>query len=142
VHVLDYKLPRFFYAAYVPSSRINEFFNTGFIETGTTGEKQKTRQTQSPMGAFSFRSSYTLRKKLYEMLTSPGWGNGSVDFRLAKDTEFWYRNILDCIRYLVRQKCYEKDIVWSPVWDFDVHGDKVYMEMNTGTWWWDTQVFY
>jgi len=76
------------------------------------------------------------------MLTAPGWGNGSVDCRLAKDTEFWYRNVLDCIFYFVWQKCYEKDIVWSPVRDFDVHGDRVYTEMNTGTWWWDTQVFH
>ena len=56
-----------------------------------------------------------------------------MDFRLAKDIEFWYRNVLDCIRYLVWQKCYEKHIVWSPVRDFDVHSDRVYMEMNTGT---------
>jgi len=79
-HVLDYKLARFFHAAHVPKARMNEFFNTGFIETGTAGRKQKTRQTQSPMGAFSFRSSYTLYKKLDEIMTSPGWGNGSVDF--------------------------------------------------------------
>jgi len=142
VHVLDYKLARFFHAAHVPKAQIDEFFNAGFIETGTAGGKRKTRQTQSPIGAFLFRSSYTLYKKLDEMLTATGWGNGSVDFRLAKDTEFWYRNILDCIRYLVWQKCYEKDIVWSPVRDFDVHGDRVYTEMNTGTWWWDTQVFH
>jgi len=141
-HVLDYKLARLFHAAHVPKARIDEFFHAGFIERGTAGGKQKTTQTQSPMGAFSFRSSYILYKKLDEMLTSPGWGNGSVYFRLAKDTEFWYRNVLDCIRYLVRQKCYEKDIVWSPVRDFDVHGDRVYTEMNTGTWWWDTQVFH
>jgi len=141
-HVLDYKLARFFHAAHVPKARIDKFFNAGFVETGTARGKRKTRQAQSLMGAFSFRSSYTLYKKLNEMLTSPSWGNGYVDFRLAKDTEFWYRNVLDCIHYLVRQKCYEKDIVWSPVWDFDVHGDRVYTEMNTGTWWWDTQVFH
>jgi len=132
-HALDYKLARFFHAAHVAKARIDEFYNAGFIETGTPAGKRKTRQTQSPMCAFSFKSSYALYKKLDEMLPASGWGNGSVDFRLAKDTEFWYRNMFDCIHYLVRQKCYEKNIVWSPVQDFVVHGNRVYTEMNTGT---------
>jgi len=139
-HVLDYKLARFFHAAHVPKARIDEFFDAGFIGKKTGSEYQKTLGSQNPMPPFSFKSSYTFYKKLDEMLTSPAWENGFVDFRLDKDTEFWYRDVLDCIQYLVRQKCYAKDIVWSPVRDFDAHGERVYTEMNTGTWWWDTQV--
>src|SRR5438105_11235085 len=30
-HILDYKLARFFHAAHVPKTRIDEFFNDGFI---------------------------------------------------------------------------------------------------------------
>ena len=93
--------------------------------------KQKTRQAQSLIGTFLCRFSYTLYKIVYKMLTSLDWGNRSVDFRIAKDTEFWFHNILDCIHYLIWQKCYEKDIVWLLVWDCDMHGDRVYPKMNT-----------
>jgi hypothetical protein len=140
-HVLDYQLARFFHTAHVPKARIDEFFDAGFIGKKTAAKRQETHEGQNPMLRFSFQSSYTLYKKMDEMLTSPAWENGFVDFRLAKDTEFWSRNVLECIRYLVRQKCYEKNIVWSPVREFDAQGERVYTEMNTGTWWWDTQVF-
>jgi len=63
-----------------------------------------------------------------------------VDFKMARNTEFWYRDVLECIKYLLGRQSYGGNILWSPVREFDGTGERVYTEMNTGNWWWNTQV--
>jgi len=65
------------------------------------------------------------------------WKNGFVDFRLAKNTEFWYRDILESLKYLLRWKSFAAHMCWALVRHFDIQQDTVYTEMNTATWWWN-----
>jgi len=59
---------------------------------------------------------------------------------LAKKTEFWYRDILEVLKYLLHLKFFAPHMFWAPVRHFDTQKERVYMEMNTSSWWWDTQV--
>jgi hypothetical protein len=130
-NVLDFKLARFFYTAHVPKARIDEFFKAGFV-------KQETDAGGRPR--FSFNSSHGLYQRLDTMIVDPAWKNGFVDFRLAKNTEFWYRDILELFKYLLRLKFFAPHMFWAPVRQFDRQQERVYTEMNTASWWWDTQV--
>lgn len=75
-----------------------------------------------------------------ELCDQPQWMTGEVDFHLQKGCRFYYRDISSCIRYLLRQKAYSDSLVYEPIREYDMHGKRVYSEMHTATWWWDTQV--
>jgi len=101
---LDFKLARFFYSAHVPKAWINKFFKDGFLAV-------KTDATGLPLApilctGFSFPSVYGLYQKLDDMIMDPVWKNTFVDFWLAKGTEFWYRDILQVLKYLLHQKSF------------------------------------
>ncbi|KAG0633437.1 hypothetical protein HOY80DRAFT_896527, partial [Tuber brumale] len=53
----------------------------------------------------------------------------------------FYRNPLDCAKYLLSQKCFAQDIVYTAVkdWDSETAPARVYSEMHMGDWWWETQ---
>jgi len=53
---------------------------------------------------------------------------------------FFYRNVLDYVRYLLRQIAYQDDLVYKPWLEFDPHGERIYTEMHTADWWRDVQV--
>ena len=102
---IDYKLARFFFAAYVPKTRIDEFFQDGFL---TRTDANRSRE-------FSYRSAHTLYKKIDEMSSDPLWRNGFVDFRLAKNTEFWYRDLMLVLKYLLWRKSFASHMIWAPL---------------------------
>ena len=53
---------------------------------------------------------------------------------------FFYRNVLDCLRYLLRQIAYHEDLVDAPRNEYDQRGQRIYAEMHTADWWWDLPV--
>ena len=67
------------------------------------------------------------------------WSSGEVDDGL-RTTSFYYRNPIDCVRYLLRQIIYDGEMVYAPVKEFNSDGERTYSEMHTGDWWWETQV--
>ena len=94
------------------------------------------------MDARSFRSAYTLQQPLdvldpfreYLMWTDAASGDG------RHTTSFYYRKTLDYVRYLVRQVEYRSNIVYASVREYDSSGERLYSQMYTADWWWDTQV--
>ena len=67
------------------------------------------------------------------------WFEGKVEFD-QRTLPFFYRNILDCVRYLLRQIAYRDDLVYAPRREYDFDGQRVFSEMHTADWWWDVQV--
>jgi len=53
---------------------------------------------------------------------------------------FFYRNVLDCVRYLLRQIAYRDDLVYAPRREYHQSGQRIYSEMQMADWWWDVQV--
>jgi len=54
--------------------------------------------------------------------------------------QFFYRNVLDCVRYLLRKIDYRDGLFYAPRHEYDQSGDRIYAEMHTADWWWDVQV--
>ena len=44
----------------------------------------------------------------------PAWHSGIVNYPLLKGVRFRYHNIITAVKYLLRQKAYEADMVWGP----------------------------
>jgi len=87
----------------------------------------------------SFLSAYTLQQHLdvldpfreYWM-----WAEASID-DCRHATAFYYRNIIDCVRYLILPVAYSADIVYAPIREYHLSGERLYSEMHTAYWWWD-----
>jgi len=67
------------------------------------------------------------------------WAAASIDDG-RHATTYYYRNILDCVRYMIPQVAYSSDIVNPPIQKYDPSGQLTYSEMHTADWWWDMQV--
>ncbi|KAI4086595.1 MAG: hypothetical protein L6R37_008402, partial [Teloschistes peruensis] len=90
----------------------------------------------------SFSSTYGLRQKvcqLYEELGENSWEFRTVEFQPGVKTEFWYRDPMLVIQYLLRQRLYAKDMAYAPYKDYNESGERVYGELHTADWWWETQ---
>jgi hypothetical protein len=122
----DFNLASWFVRSKVPKTRINDYFGKGLggMERG------------------SFRSAYTLEKQLETL--DPfreylSWTEATLESGKHL-TKFYYRNIVSCVRYLIRQVAYRGDMVYAPIREYDSSGDRLYSEMHTADWWWETQV--
>jgi len=93
----DFNLTSWFVRSKVSKAQIDGYFAHGL---GCTDSK-------------SFQSAYTLRQPLdsldpfCEYLV---WAEAIIDDG-RHATTFYYRNMIDCIRYLIRQVAYSSDIV-------------------------------
>jgi len=53
---------------------------------------------------------------------------------------FFYRNVLDCVRYLLHEIDYRDALVYGLRREYDQSGQRIYPEMHTADWCWDVQV--
>jgi hypothetical protein len=110
----------------VPKSRIDEYFASGLDITRSA----------------SFKSAYTLEKHLKNLdplSKYPEWTEGIVEDR-NHTICFFYRNIIDCVRYLITQIAHKDSMAYAPVKEYDQVGAQLYSEMHTAQWWWEIQV--
>ena len=121
---VEYKLARFFHRSKVPKSMVADFF----------------KDNLAPTSNISFKSGDMLRNLLDAMIETPQWTRGEVDFPLQNGVEFFVRDIIACIRYLVSQPTFAAHMTWAPIRTKAHDGSRVYTELNTGEWWWETQV--
>jgi hypothetical protein len=86
----------------------------------------------------SFQSADALGKLLSEL--DFGLGND----RWNKDDShifgiLFYSDIFKCIQFLLPHLPFQAHLDFEPVRLADSEGRRIYSEMNTGEWWWDTQ---
>lgn len=120
----EFKLARFFVETNVPWERIESFMKASLAPPDV-----------------HFTSAFTLRALLNNMDDSLGpesWRQGEVILSGTK-TPFYYRDPVDCIKYLIRQRAYRSDMVFSPERLYEGE-ERQYGELHTADWWWDTQV--
>ena len=122
-NTMDYKLARCFCSARVPRNHVDEFFHNGFLSP----------RSEASRTIFSYYSAYTMYQKLDEMVMDLQCKNGFVDFKLAKNTEVWYQDIMSVLKYLLWPESFASHMVWAPIQHFDYHGERVYTEMHSGT---------
>ena len=98
---MDYKLARFFCLAHVPRTHLDEFFRNGFPSA----------RSDASCTTLSYHAAYTMYQKIDEMVMDLQWKNGFVDFKLDKNTEFWYRDIMAVLKYLLWWKSFASHMV-------------------------------
>lgn len=121
-----FKLASWFIDGKVSKSRINEYFTSGIGNAESVG----------------YSSMHTLENHL--RLLDPyseylQWFEGQVEDG-QRTLPFFYRDVLGCVRYLLRQIAYRDDLVYAPRREYDLTGQRIYAEMHTADWWWDVQV--
>ena len=116
-----FKLASWFIPGKVPKSRSNEYFSSGLSNSTLVG----------------YSSMHTLENHLRSLdLYSPylQWFEGQVQDS-KRTLPFFYRNVLDCVRYLLRQIAYQDDLVYPPRREYDHNDERIYVEMDTADWW-------
>lgn len=100
-----FKLASWFIESKVPKSRINGYFSNGLGNSASVG----------------YTSMHTL-ENLLRSLDPYGpylrWFEGQVEDE-KRTLPFFYRNVLDCVRYLLRQITYRDDLVYAPRREYD-----------------------
>ena len=122
----DYNLARFFTVSKIPKKQIDRFFEDKILLTPTGN---------GPTSDISFQSGHTFYRQTSKMVQDPEWRSGCVEFPLRPKSVFQYRDILDCIQYLLRQRAFVNNMLWAPIQAFNDEGERMYSEINTGSWW-------
>ena len=83
----------------------------------------------------SFRSAYSLEKQLETL--DPfreylSWTEATLECGEHLPT-FYYRNIVSCVRYLIRQVAYKELMVYAPIREYDSNGDQLYWKCTQQT---------
>jgi len=55
-------------------------------------------------------------------------------------TIFYYRNVIDCVRYLIHQVVYRFDMVYEPIGEYNSIGEQLYSVVHMVDWWWEKEV--
>jgi hypothetical protein len=91
----------------------------------------------------SFSSATELYRKMAEMATELGpssWSNGQEVLGNGEEVFYLFRNPIHIVQYLLRQRAYKEEMVYSPVKEFNPsNGHRLFSEMHTADWWWETQ---
>jgi len=115
-----FKLASWFIDGKVPKSRINEYFWSGLGNASSAG----------------YSSMHTLKNLLQALDPHSAylqWNEGQVDDG-KRTLPFFYRNVLDCVRYRLRQIAYRDDVVYTPRREYDTNGQRIYTEMHKADW--------
>lgn len=100
----------------------------------------------------SYKNKYAFLKKLDRLPTGPEWTCDEWDVvgelldedgkKRIEPVELWRRNPVECIRELLGNPDFKEYLRYAPEKLFaDADGtERIYSEMWTGDWWWDTQV--
>ena len=100
----------------------------------------------------SFHNSHSYLKKVDQLLTGPEWHCEIVQAlrdKLGKDRkpmvenlELWFRDPVKCVKELLSNPAFKDYISYTPehVYSDKEGTERIYDEMWTGDWWWETQV--
>ncbi|KAF8545688.1 hypothetical protein OG21DRAFT_1428831, partial [Imleria badia] len=111
----------------------------------------------------SYRSNYSFLKRVDKLPTGPGWScrlvrvhgdlgpvdeddpaleNLNVEDGGTKDLELWMRDPVDCVRELIGNPAFNRNIAYAPEKVYIDHEGRTrrYDEMWTADWWWESQV--
>lgn len=100
----------------------------------------------------SFKNKYEFFKKIDQLPVGPDFTPKTVTItgdlldqhgaRMKEEVELWVRDPIECIRELLGNPMFREHTVYQPrrVYTSEARTSRVYDEMDTGDWWWDTQV--
>ncbi|KAG0644729.1 hypothetical protein HOY80DRAFT_1097389 [Tuber brumale] len=150
----DFELAQWLIEAKVPKEHIDRYFKNGLRPENSTIKSAYRRfrtidELELGLGMRSWKEGMISFTELVSVsLVFKYCVNQVEDIEDAHGLElatsqqrFFYRNPLDCVKYLRSQRCFAQDIGYAAVkdWDSETPPTRVYSEMNMGDWWWETQ---
>ena len=86
-------------------------------------------------------TSFQSASELWELLRDLDFGLGANSWNEATGHHgtIYCRDILKCIQFLLAHLPFTEDLNFAPVQLFDSADNWIYLEMNSGDWWWKTQ---
>ena len=143
----DFVLARYFVRNNITQAAVNEYFNAGL---GRAPILDAISDRDTAFEAITFKSWHDLKKKM-EVLAADSticnldWNRGTVSYgalsrNKGKAVSYLYRDITGCVQFLLEQPCFEQDLTFEAVREFNEDGERVYGELNSGDWWWRVQV--
>ena len=100
----------------------------------------------------SFYNSYSFLKKVDELPIGPEWKCNIIEVPgdlldddgnpMSEQLELWHRDPVECVKALIGNPAFKDFISYVPerVYRDDKGKVRVFNEMWTGDWWWETQV--
>jgi hypothetical protein len=100
----------------------------------------------------SFHNKYSFMKKVDALPTGLGWscelvkvtGNirGENDEEMTEELELWFWNPIEIVHKLIRNPTFKEHMAYAPEKAYqDEDGSvRIFDEIWTGDWWWETQV--
>ncbi|PGH11603.1 hypothetical protein GX50_09028 [[Emmonsia] crescens] len=130
----DYGLAMWFHEAKLTKGDVTAFFREPLLQNITD--------------RLSFRSAAEWRAKLdgiTQGLPLDNWVrdrvtiDSNIQGEPAKQYTFYYQDILPVITFLLGHKNFSKDLTYAPVRVFNQRQQRIYTEIHTADWWWNTQ---
>ena len=90
--------------------------------------------------ARSKESMKALAHELEPKLGTRGWKSASVKFEDDDaPVAYYYRDPIELVEYILSQPAYRDHLIYAPVKEYQ-DGCRIYSELHTANWWWETQV--
>jgi len=120
----DFKQAIRFVEAHYPKSQIDRHFKEGGCKIPEH---------------FSYTSGWMMYNQIYAMDNQlPKWREASISAPNSQ-TFFYFRDTVECAWYLLRQPPITDHMVCGPTRTVNAESDRVYSEMNSADFWWETQ---
>ena len=94
-----------------------------------------------------FNSITDFKKRVGMLATKGEWRIGyakphkNVGVWAPKRAEFWYRDSLEVLKYLVGDARLASEMKWAPEKVYNPNGQRLYSELWSTDWWWEKQVY-
>jgi len=121
-----FKLASWFIESKVSKTRINDYISNVIGNSTSVG--------------YSFiHTLENIHRQLDPYSPYLHWLDGHVEDG-QRTLPFFYRDVLDFVRYLLRQIAYRDNLAYATHRGYDQSRQSIYSEMPTADWWWDVQV--
>ena len=154
---IDYALAHWFFQAQCTKGAVDRFFQDKRLAPLHSGLSFQSAQQwlvqleRIPHGVVKYSDPQGSSNAFSEVFSSQnaeedkGWMSKTVtvqsEFEDVEEMTYQiqYRGVLGAIRFLIGHPPFARDLAYTPIRQYNDNGSRIYTEMHTANWWWETQ---